>query len=100
MFGSDYGLLFGAANKRAATGRERHTGPQRSPNTPANPPRPSTGFQMAQPLNSPKNISSKADKLIMDELRRKPPQPPFLTSALEAALDRWKLAFEKAKAIG
>ena len=57
-------------------------------------------YQREHRSNSPKNISSKADKLIMDELRRKPPQPPFLTSALEAALDRWKLAFSKAKAIG
>src|SRR3954468_498460 len=42
MFGSDYGPLFGAANKRAAAARERRSGVCRTP-TPANPPQPSTG---------------------------------------------------------
>src|SRR3954452_11207076 len=56
MFGSDYGPLFSMANKRAAAARERRT-------PPANPPRPSTGVLKAQPLNSPKNKDSEAEKV-------------------------------------
>jgi hypothetical protein len=55
---------------------------------------------MARPLKSPKNISSEAEKVLMGEIRRKPPEPPLQNSALDAALDRWKLAFEKAKTTG
>src|SRR5690242_16059466 len=62
MFGSDYGALFSAANKRAAAARERRSG-ARHTLTPANPPRPSTGFLKAQPLNSPKNKDSEAAKV-------------------------------------
>ena len=97
MFGSDYGPLFSAANKRAAAARERRSGARRTP-TPANPPRPSTGFLTARPLNSPKNKDSEAAKVLMGEIRPMPPQPPLPNSALDAALDRWTLAFEKAKA--
>src|SRR3954463_16770912 len=68
MFGADYGPLFSAANKRAAAARERRSGARRTP-TPANPARPSTSFLMARPLNSPKNKSSEASKVIMGELR-------------------------------
>ena len=67
---------------------------------PANPPRPSTASLMAWPLNSPKNKDSEADKVLMGEIRPKLPELPLQNSALDAALDRWKLAFEKAKAIG
>src|SRR3954466_8363999 len=43
MFGSDYGPLFIAANRRAAAARERHSG-VRCSLTPANAPQPSAGF--------------------------------------------------------
>jgi hypothetical protein len=55
---------------------------------------------MARPLNSPKNKDSEASKVIMGEIRPKLPEPLLQNSALDAALDRWKLAFEKAKAKG
>src|SRR5215203_2005542 len=42
MFGSDYGPLFGAANRRAQAARERRSGVRRAL-TPASPLRPSTG---------------------------------------------------------
>jgi hypothetical protein len=98
MFGSEHGPLFSAANKRAAAARERRSGACRP--TPANPARPSMSVLMARPLKSPKNISSEAEKVLMGEIRRKPPEPPLQNSALDAALDRWKLAFEKAKTTG
>src|SRR4051812_38760541 len=68
MFGSDYGPLFSAANRRAAAARE-----QRSRRRPA----PSQGTARrasvlvlaARPLNSPKNKGSEASKVIMGELR-------------------------------
>src|SRR3954465_10473542 len=59
LFGSDYGPLFSAANKRAAAAREQRSGARRTP-TPANPARPSTSFLMARPLNSPKSKGSEA----------------------------------------
>jgi hypothetical protein len=99
MFGSEYGLLFSAANKRAQAARERRSGAHRTL-TPANPPRPSTGFLVARPLNSPKNRDSEASKVIMGEIKQMPPESSLQNSALEAALDRWRLAFEKAKATG
>jgi hypothetical protein len=71
--------------------------------TPANPARPSMSVLMARPLKSPKNISSEAEKVLMGEITiRAPrsPEPPLQNSALDAALDRWKLAFEKAKTTG
>src|SRR3954454_23281417 len=62
QFGSDYGPLFSAANRRAAAARERRSGSRRPPRTPANPPRPSTGFPEARPTNSPKDKGSEAEK--------------------------------------
>src|SRR5215213_429039 len=58
LFGSDYGPLFSAANRRATAARERRSGARRTLLPPANPLRPSTGLQMARPLNSPKNKDS------------------------------------------
>src|SRR5215207_2958919 len=92
MFGAGYGPLFSAANRRAAAARERRSGVRRTA-TPANPARPSTSIRTARPLNSPKNKSSEADKVIMGEIRH-PPSPPCLSPSLEAALDRWKKAAE------
>jgi hypothetical protein len=99
MFGSDYGLLFSKANRRAQAARERRSGARRSP-TSANAPRPSMGFLMAQPLKSPKNKDSEAAKVIMGEITAslpRPPEPLLQNSALEAALDRWRLAFEESR---
>jgi hypothetical protein len=96
MFGSDYGPLFSAANKRAAVARERRSGARRTL-TPASPLRPSTGVLKAQPLNSPKNKDSEAEKVLMGEIRSKLPKPSSQNSALDAALDRWKMAFERSR---
>src|SRR5215207_3581581 len=57
LFGSDYGPLFSAANKRAATARERRTGTRRTL-TPANPPPPSTSFAGARSLRACQEISA------------------------------------------
>src|SRR3954452_2123031 len=93
MFGSDYGPLFSAANRRAAAARER-----RSQHRPATPPmaarQPSTSLPAARPLNSPKSKSREAEKVIMGELRLRAPEPFEVNPALEAALDRWRRAAE------
>src|SRR3954464_2548213 len=94
MFGSKYGPLFSAANRRAAAARERRSGSRRTP-TPAKPPRPSAGFPEARPLNSPKHKSSEASKVFMGEIRPRPPESVLQKSALDTALDRWQLAFEE-----
>src|SRR5829696_6445761 len=52
MFGSDYGPLLNAANRRAQAARERRSGARRTL-TPTNPPRLSMGFPAARPLKSP-----------------------------------------------
>ena len=80
MFGSDYGPLFSAANKRAQATRERHSDARRT-STPAKLLRPSTGLLIARPLNSPKNKDSEASKVLMGEIQtlsntRKPQLQP------------------------
>src|SRR5215211_4252427 len=100
LFGSEYGPLFSMANKRAAAAREQRSGARRCL-TPTNPPPPSTSFAGARSLKSPKNNRSEADKVIMGEITvrvLRPPEPALQNSALDAALDRWKMVFEKAKA--
>src|SRR3954469_7475079 len=92
MFGGDYGPLFSAANRRAAAAAGRHSGARRT-STPAKLLRPSTGLLMARPLNSPKNKSSEASRVIMGEIRPSP-IPTNPNSNLEAALERWKKAAE------
>ena len=102
LFGSEYGVLFGKANKRAAAARERRSGARRT-STPPKLSRPSTGLLPARLLNSPKNKDSEAEKVIMGEITIRtlhPPEVLLQNSALDAALDRWKLAFEKARATG
>jgi hypothetical protein len=99
MFGADFGPLFSAANRRAQAVRERRSGARRTP-APANPPRPSTSVLMVRPLNSPKNKDSEAEKVLMGEITTqipRPPEPPLQNSALDAALDRWRLAFEESQ---
>ena len=93
MFGSEYGPLFGAANRRAAAARERRSGSRRG-SGPAAVRRPSTGLPAARPLKSPKSKGSEADKVIMGELRLRTPEPFEVNPALEAALERWKRAAE------
>ena len=99
MFGSDYGSLFIMANRRAQAARERRVRARRT-QTPTNPSRPSPGFPGAQRLNLPKSIRSEAEKVIMGEIRPKLPEQLLQNSALDAALDRWRMAFEKARATG
>src|SRR5215210_1049101 len=96
MFGTDYGPLFSAANKRAAAARERRSGSPRT-STPTNPLRPSTGLLRSRSLNSPKHKDSEADKVLMGEITPKPPEPSLQKSALDTALDRWRLAFEESR---
>jgi hypothetical protein len=102
LFGSEYGPLFSAANRRVAAARERRSRSRQGSGLPARERR-STAALVARPLKSPKNNRSEASKVIMGEITARvsrPPEPPLQNSALDAALDRWKLAFEKAKATG
>jgi hypothetical protein len=98
---ADYRTLFDTANKRAERARSRGSWVERT-QTPATPHRASTATPAARPANSPKYKPSEATKVYLGEYRKPPsvPQPLLQNSALEAALDRWKMAFEKAKATG
>src|SRR4051794_13730609 len=64
MFGSDYGPLFSAANRRAAAVRERRSGSRRASGLAASQ-RPSAELPAARLTNSPKNKSREASKVIM-----------------------------------
>src|SRR5215207_10124769 len=75
LFGSDYGPLFSAANRRAQAARARRT-PERRASTPANPSQPSTSVSMTRPLNSPKSKSREAEKVLMGEITTRIPRPP------------------------
>jgi hypothetical protein len=93
-FGADYRDAFKQANARAQAARDR-----RSPSRPAVPPkRPSAALPEARPTNSPKYNPSEASRYIWARTALRPPKPLLQNSALNAALDRWKLAFEKADA--
>jgi hypothetical protein len=99
MFGAEYGPLFNAANKRAAVARERRLRSRRAHNAPAHRRRPASVLS-ARPLNSPKDKSREAEKVIMGEkgstpaaLAALPPPPP----ALDAALERFRKAFEESR---
>src|SRR5215204_774936 len=92
LFGSDYGPLFSAANKRAAAAREQRSGSWRGSAPPACSRR-SASVSAARPLKSPKDKGSEADKVIMGEITARvsrPPETALQNSALDAALDRWK----------
>jgi hypothetical protein len=96
QFGSGYGPAFRAANKAAAAargGRER-TQPVTGP---APVLRPSAGFPAARVLKSPKSKSEAEPLVLMGEITPRLPEPPLQTSALDAALDRWRRAFEKSR---
>src|SRR3954470_18084948 len=99
MFGSDYGSLFIMANRRAQAARERRVKARRT-QTPANPSRPSPGFPGAQRLNLPKSIRSEADRVLMGNLETALadlPVPIAPLPAFEAALNRFKKAFEEGR---
>src|SRR4051794_9219448 len=66
LFGSAYGPLFSAANRRAAAARERRSGSRRGSGL-AVAQRPSTSLPAARLTNSPKNKDSEADKVLMGE---------------------------------
>jgi hypothetical protein len=97
--GADYRDAFSRANKRAAAARDGRLRVGRA-QTPATPQRPSAVTPAARPTNSPKYTGSEASRYIWARTSPRPPEPPLQNSALDAALDRWKLAFEKAKATG
>jgi hypothetical protein len=99
MFGAEYGLLFGAANKRAAAARERRSR-RRPPPSPGAARQASAAVVAARLTNSPKNKSREADKVIMGEIRTALPElpvPPPPLPAFEAALNRFKKAFEESR---
>ena len=99
QFSAEYVPLFVAANRRAAAARERRL-LARPLSMPVAPLRPSTAPTAVLPpgacgLNSPKNKLSEATVVYLGEIRTSTPSPPH-NPALEAALDRWKRAAEKA----
>src|SRR4051794_34091122 len=102
LFGSDYGPLFSAANRRAAAARERRSGSRRGSGLAVSR-RPSLGLPAARFTNSPKSKSREASKVIMGELRTAladlPALPPPLP-AFEAALNRFKKALEEGRPRG
>jgi hypothetical protein len=59
--------------------------------------RSSTSLLEARPLKSPKNKGSEANKVLMGEKRISLPEPSEPNSPLQAALDRWKRAFEESR---
>src|SRR4051812_36944775 len=97
MFGSDYGPLFSAANRRAAAACERRSRARRGPSTAAAR-QAATGLPAARVINSPKSKSREASKVIMGENRAALPELPALPPphpAFEAALTRFKKAFDE-----
>ena len=99
QFGTDYVPLLVAANRRAASARERRLLARPLP-MPGGPVRPSTAppptlVPGARTLNSPKIKLSEATVVYLGENRTTTPST-LSNSKLEAALDRWKKAAEKA----
>src|SRR4051794_31271920 len=102
LFGSDYGPLFSAANRRAAAARERRSGSRRGSGLAVSR-RPSLGLPAARFTNSPKSKSREADKVIMGEIRTALadlPAPIAPLPAFEAALNRFKKALEEGRPRG
>ena len=97
QFGSDYGPLFAAANRRARKIRGGQGGSARLDFAPESARGPSVGFLEARTLSSPKSKDSEADRMLMDEIRPKPPAPSAPSPPLEAALERWTKAFEESR---
>src|SRR4051794_2885553 len=102
LFGSDYGPLFSAANRRAAAARERRSGSRRASGLAASR-RPSLGLPAARFTNSPKNKGSEASRVIMGEISTMLadlPAPIAPLPAFEAALNRFKKALEEGRPRG
>jgi len=98
QFSAEYVPLFVAANRRAAAARERRLAARPLP-IPATGLRPPTALPGALPgirlFKSPKGKLSEATVVYLGETRPSPPVP-LRNPTLEAALDRWKKAAEKA----
>ena len=95
--GAEYREAFSMANKRAAAARNRRSRVSRT-QTPATPQRAPVALPAARLTNSPKWNPSEASRSIWARSDPSPPESLLQNSALDAALDRWKLAFEKARA--
>jgi hypothetical protein len=95
-FGGEYAPLFAAANNRAAAARGGQ-GRARRQISPAPAPRPSAARAVAPSLKSPKSKSEAEPLVLMGEITPRLPEPPLQNSALDAALDRWRRAFEKSR---
>jgi hypothetical protein len=95
-FGSEYGPLLIAANKRARAARGGNSRAGRSI-TPTINPKPPTAILEARTLRSPKSKSEAESYVLMGHLapeNRQPP-PPAAFNPLEAALARLKKAIDK-----
>ena len=101
MSSAEYLPLFVAANRRAAAARERRLAARPLP-IPATVPCAPTALPGAlpgiRPLKSPKSKLSGATVVYLGETRPSTPAP-LRNPTLEAALDRWKRAAEKAGVI-
>jgi hypothetical protein len=96
QFGSDYGPAFRAANKAAVAARGGRERPQPVAG-PAPVLRPSAGFPVARSFKSPKNKGEAEPLVLMGKITPHLPEPPLPNSALDSALERWKLAFEESR---
>jgi hypothetical protein len=93
-FGGEYASLFAAANNRAAAARGGHKRPRR-PTGMGPIPRPPAARATAAVVKSPKSKSEAEPLVLMGEITPRPPEPQRQNSALDAALDRWRRAFEE-----
>jgi len=93
-FGGEYAPFFAAANNRAAAARGEHKRPRRPTGT-GPIPRPPAARATAAVVKSPKSKSEAEPLVLMGEITPCPPEPQRRNSALDAALDRWKRAFEE-----
>ncbi len=94
-FGADYAEAFKQASARAAAARDRRPRVETG-KPPTLPQRPSAAFPEARPC-SPKYKSVAKPSMHLGENRRTPP-PAAPNTRLEAALDRWRRAFESRRA--
>jgi hypothetical protein len=94
-FGGEYAPLFAGANRRAAAARGGRERARRIGLGPA--PWPTAVREMAPVFKSPKSKSEAKPQVFMGEIVSRLPEPPLQNSALDAALDRWKRAFEESR---
>src|SRR4051812_31722455 len=85
QFGSDYAASFSQANQRAQKARGRQVHARRA-SVPAMASRLSAATAATAVLRSPKLKTSEASKVLMGELKPKPPESTSLNLKLEAAL--------------